>query len=52
MGYRKLSARPRHHAQAPGTIEAVVALAAKLARIVWAVLRHGRAFEHQAHAVS
>jgi transposase len=30
----------------------VVALAAKLARIVWAVLRHGRAFEHQAHAVS
>jgi len=30
----------------------VVALAAKLARIVWAVLRHGRAFEHQGHAVS
>jgi transposase len=30
----------------------VVALAAKLARIVWAVLRHGRAFEYQAHAVS
>jgi transposase len=29
-----------------------VALAAKLARIVWAVLRHGRAFEYQAHAVS
>ena len=23
-----------------------------LARIVWAVLRHGRAFEHQGHAVS
>jgi hypothetical protein len=30
----------------------VVALAAKLARIVWAVLRHGRAFEHQGYAVS
>jgi transposase len=30
----------------------VVALAAKLARIVWAVLRHGRAFGHQAHAMS
>ena len=30
----------------------VVALAAKLARIVWAVLRHGRAFDYQAHAMS
>ena len=30
----------------------VVALAAKLARIVWAVLRHGRAFEHQGHAMA
>jgi transposase len=27
-------------------------LAAKLARIVWAVLRHGRAFEHQGHAMA
>lgn len=26
----------------------VVALAAKLARIAWAVLRHGRDYEHQA----
>lgn len=25
----------------------VVALAAKLARIAWAVLRHGRAYEHE-----
>jgi len=30
----------------------VVALAAKMARIVWAVLRHGRAFEYQAHSMS
>ena len=30
----------------------VVALAAKLVRIVWAVLRHGHAFEHQAPAMS
>jgi hypothetical protein len=30
----------------------VVALAAKLARIAWAVLRYVRAFEYQAHAVS
>jgi transposase len=26
----------------------VVAVAAKLARIAWAVLRHGRNYEHQA----
>ena len=26
----------------------VVAIAAKLARIAWAVLRHGRDYEHQA----
>ena len=26
----------------------VVALAAKLARIAWAVLRHGRNYDHQA----
>ena len=26
----------------------VVAVAAKLARIAWAVLRHGRGYEHQA----
>lgn len=37
----------------PGSSQrGVVDLAAKLARIVWAVLRHGRAFEYQAHAVS
>ena len=30
----------------------VVALAAKLARIAWAVLRHGRSFDHQAAAVA
>jgi hypothetical protein len=30
----------------------VVVLAAKLARIVSAVLRHGRAFEHQGYAVN
>ena len=30
----------------------VVALAAKLARIAWAVLRHGRSFDHQAFAVA
>jgi len=29
-----------------------VALANKTARIVWAVLRHGRAFEYQAHSMS
>jgi transposase len=37
----------------PGSSQrVVVALAAKLARIVWAVLRHGRAFQYQVHAVS
>ena len=30
----------------------VVALAAKLARIAWAVLRHGRSFDHQVAAVA
>jgi hypothetical protein len=29
-----------------------VAVAAKLARIAWAVLRHGRDYEHQAVMVS
>ena len=31
---------------------AVVALYPEMARIVWAVLRHGRAFEYQAHSMS
>jgi hypothetical protein len=30
----------------------VVALAAKMARIVWAVLRHGRAFAYQVHSTA
>ena len=40
------AARPSH----PNVV--VVALAAKLARIAWAVLRHGRSFDHQAFAVA
>lgn len=39
MGYRKLSARPRHHAQAPGAIESFK----KASAPVWTPLRKRRA---------